>query len=603
MSVSVRPDAPVRSGLLICTALQAILLSFSIFLTINFTGILTPQERLLSVALEANQKHQLDQQTNWFNDMFSECMVFYMEIIRDQNKLLDIVSSRLEQPASHPCDGVRKWLGSAHPTFHGWVETRRFYGVRHIYSDLVRYFSIAQIRSGYFVLSVFAPLVLAGAFILRSKLDFFVIFPFIMSMLVGFSIDNLGGNIAHAPGWFIPTLGVSWIIIYRDSLVTLQRRFFVYTLLACLTTYFDLLHGPLPFIMTTTIIVNHMLYHSHGRPIKDRQWIFEAAGIIALFSMAAVSITLLKMLVAVPFVDHNVFSEIKHLGHRLSSTSGGMNSNPINRFEAIERLWNYRYIYFSGSNVAATAYYVFAGIAWFLVLVSFLFDTISGRIFRHLHAVLILFLCAGLIMGWYLLFTNHSYVHAHFMGRLGIIPASTGIMALIYYCGSYWHLLFFRILGTIAVLSVPIVYIMTLVYPAVAIIPKTILRDRVDVVSCSGDPGLAPDGKPDLVIQFEVKGWSESLVFGQMGLRLERINPPGFYTGVIGAYPIAVLDDRNEPVYNERFAKFSEIRVPQVLVLAICLDGFETVETRYRLVFDLVDPNSVSEYFGLNNLQ
>lgn len=157
MDSSIYPDVRRNAGVLAFTVLMAVLISFAIFLGINFTGTLTSNNRHFSVVLEANQEHLLDQDKNWTNDMFTECMIFYMQMIRDENKIMDIFSSRLQLPVPHPCDSIRLWLESTDRSFHGWVETRRFYGTRHIYSILVRLFSIAQIRSACLFLTLFSP--------------------------------------------------------------------------------------------------------------------------------------------------------------------------------------------------------------------------------------------------------------------------------------------------------------------------------------------------------------------------------------------------------------------------------------------------------------
>ncbi|MGH8497281.1 MAG: hypothetical protein ACRERV_00480 [Methylococcales bacterium] len=132
--------------------------------------------------------------------------------------------------------------------------------------------------------------------------------------------------------------------------------------------------------------------------------------------------------------------------------------------------------------------------------------------------------------------------------------------------------------------------------------PKRILNENIDEVSCSGSSRLTPDGRPDLVIKFEVTGWSKFLAFGRGGLRLERKAPPGLYTSVIGAYPIALLDDGKKTIYNVLPAVFPEILVPQELFISVCPDGYETPDTQYRLLVDFGDRITATEYFKLRDL-
>ncbi|MGH8497282.1 MAG: hypothetical protein ACRERV_00485, partial [Methylococcales bacterium] len=176
--------------------------------------------------------------------------------------------------------------------------------------------------------------------------------------------------------------------------------------------------------------------------------VMEAIGIIVIFSFSAILLTLLKMVAAAPFVNHNVFTEFAHLSLRLSNKAGGIDSTTtISHLQTFEKLWQHSFVYFCGSTIAATAYYVFAAISWFLVAVMILFGAISRKQIKYSREILILFICGALIVVWFYLFNNHTYIDPHFMGRLAIIPASTGIMALLYCCLSKWNHLLYRVNG------------------------------------------------------------------------------------------------------------------------------------------------------------
>src|SRR5205085_8282837 len=101
---------------------------------------------------------------------------------------------------------------------------------------------------------------------------------------------------------------------------------------------------------------------------------------------------------------------------------------------------------------------------------------------------------ASIIVLWYMSFVNHTYIHYQFMGRIGVLPAAAGFMAL----GSASQ----GLLSITGLAAVPIAGLLVLgqrlsLPQIVEVRPE--FQIPVDAATCSNDLPLRPDGKPDIV--------------------------------------------------------------------------------------------------------
>jgi len=573
----------------------AVLLSFLFIIAINFMGTLTSKERIFTVIFDANKKSQLAQYSEPNNDMFTEGAIFFMALDRNKNKLADIFSSKFfSLPNEHPCDGLRSLLeieDNEVQNPNGEPNTRYFYGARHLFSILANFFSINQIRTIYYFLSILSPLLLWGAFFIKSKENFVIISPLILSMLLGFGLGTLGGNIAHAPGYIFPILCLAGVVLCKDHLTDLRKRVFVYAIIAAVTTYFDILTGPLPFVLSITIIVNHMLYHPHQFiHSKSNKWILEIVGLLIIFPLVCALLIFLKLVAAIPYVDYNVFQMfINTLLNRLSSTTTGLDT--ITQSQVFARLWSVRDIYFFYSNISATLYYLLSLTAWILVFIFIILHIVFRIKLSYWREIIVLTIASLLIFIWFSLFTNHTYVHYRFMGRIAIIPASTGIMALMFlgFCNGKVY----KIGRLFAIAIVPITIILTPLSlgSPLTISDISITGDTgIDVVSCSNDLELKSDGITDVILQFKIKR-SESFInisdfIGTQikSIELERINPGGKYSTLPGSFPLGVLDENLKLVNRRDRSVNYGIDLDQNISVAFAADGSDTGESKYVLI-------------------
>ena len=579
------------------TILLVVILSFLGIIAINFTGTLTTKQQIFNVLSEAEKQHEIDSLAEWTkytNDTFTESAIFFMALDRYENKLANIFSSKFSKPLGNDIsDNVRfllKTEGYQSPIIED-PNTRYFYGSRHLFSILANFLGIVQIRDLYFILSVISPLLLWFAFLTKSRFDFILISPIIISMLIGFGLINLGSNIAHAPGFFFPILCLAGVVFYRNKLLDLRKRVFVYAVIASITTYFDTLSGPLPFILSITIIINHMLYH----PIKleeavDRQWIIEAVGLIGLFISVFAMLVLLKLLTAIPFTNYNVFTTFSQtLSLRLSSVDGG--GGAITRAQEWQHLWSVKHLIFYNSGFAATAYFLLSGVAWVLILIVALYHLASRTALACWREIIVLIIASSVIIIWFTIFVNHTYVHAHFMGRIAIIPASAGLMCLIYLGGCLRGA--YKIGRALAIAVCPFVCCLVILFNDPLLTISDIIFDherKIDIVSPSNELSIKPDGIPDIIVKFNLGSLPN---ISKIRINNSKVNkmtllrtstPPGMYSTAQGTFPLAVLDENLRVLNNvDRSIDFS-VGNPREFYLAFPADEFENPDSVYQLI-------------------
>jgi len=603
MNFAIRRAAGAPSGL-VTTILKSALLSFvALVIVMNGLASLTPNSRLISVVSEANRRGELNQWSNTDNDMFTECAMYYMSMLRGQMVIEQLFTSRFDMPASHPCDGVRFLLdGHLDHQPEDSPISRHFYGSRRLFNIVATFLGIAQIRSAYAALSVLAPILLWFALGVRSPVAFLTLSPLILSLLVGFGLSNMGANIAHAPGFFVPILCLCVVAWKRDRLLDPRRRVRAYVVIASVTTYLDILHGPLPCLLFLTIVANHLLFHATGQPSTERrrrpwrswrrvgpwllnkgQWLLEAVGLVLLFAVVFAVFKFVNLLAAALVVNDSAFTTFFNaLSYRLSSTTDG--TDHVTRTQVWERLWSVRGIYFSSSTLSATAYYVMAGVAWIIVVIVTFRDWLLRLEAAYGREVVVLGLASSGVVLWYVLFVNHTYVHYQFMGRIAVLPASAGVMALLYMCRTVQgqHLRRAGILASATVL--PLTAALSFAFPAMRLDEISLYRaQRVDVLSCSNDVRLAADGIPDVVLRARISNVPAILNVIVDGARLERTNPGGVWSTTSGTFPLALLGDELRALNSPDRSVRASIGPAQEIYVAFCSDGTDRTTTKYRL--------------------
>jgi hypothetical protein len=393
--------------------------------------------------------------------------------------------------------------------------------------------------------------------------------PLLLVLLAGFDYSNMGRNIAHAPGFVFPLLMLAGVVFCRDFFTPIPRRFGAYAAIASITTCFDTLSGPLPFILAVTLVVNHFAFNAKRR---DNGWISQAAGLCVLFFAAAAMIIGLRLALVYVVFDINPLGDFsRELAFRMSSVDE--NSVSIARRQVFERLWEGRAISFWGSPAAATLFYLAGALSWCAALILLFMR--RGERYRE---ILLLGISSAVIAIWYVVFVDHTYIHYQFMGRIGVLPAAAGIMALVVLSKGW--------MAIPGIAVVPIVGLIALVQ--FQVVPPRIVeviretRVPVDAASCSNETALQPDGKPDIVWRIVLSGsrfWRPRLT----GVTVNRITPWGVFRTQPGSFPVAVLSVDGRLLSGANRGVHIAIGRRQELLVSICDDGGATPQTQYSI--------------------
>ena len=79
-------------------------------------------------------------------------------------------------------------------------------------------------------------------------------------LALSFSLHLFGGNLGHAPGFFVCWLMLAIFVAAKPWFRTTERRAAFIAAIGMLTIYFDILTGVIPTILALTIVLNHFFY-------------------------------------------------------------------------------------------------------------------------------------------------------------------------------------------------------------------------------------------------------------------------------------------------------------------------------------------------------
>jgi len=538
---------------------------YAAIMAFNFLGTLTPQSRIDKVIRDADKANQLDQTSNVLNDMFTECATLDVQLVRDKNPIHDISGTLFSMPAGHPCDGIKAHLGGLND--QGTPIIKYHYGARYLFAVLSAFLSLENIRSLMAILSIVAPLTLGAAFLFSAPDQFLAISPLVLVLLAGFNSSNLARNIAHAPGFIFPLLALSGVIVFRKYFTRVENRFVAYIAIAALATYFDIMNGPLPFILATTVVVNHFCFNADK---KGPEWFRESVAIGMTFILTFAAIVGLRLAIATIVFGINPLPDFENTLAIRFSTS--VSTLPITRYETLSLLWKTNGNAFFGSGITAKSFYLAGAIAW---IVAFAIVVTRRTAWRE---VSVLFGASAIIAVWYLVFVNHTFVHYAFMGRIGAFIPAAGLMALV--------LTVKRWLSAAVMAALPILWIPALAggtFMKVTVGPLMPMQStKIDVATCSNDLAIAPDGLPDKVISVTLNGPE----YGTSSLKvvvLIRWNPVGVYTTHAASFPVAVLTQEGKLLSAPDRSVSAPLKKQTTLLLAICDDKTDRSDTTYHV--------------------
>lgn len=556
-------------------SLKASIFATIIFTLLNYFGHNVSSDRIFNVINEANIQSQLSQHENLNNNLFNECAMFQMEMDRFSSALKDIFATKFSMLTGHPCDSVRQILAGEVRSTSSDYTARYFYGARHIFSILSSKLTIPDIRKVYSFLSFLAPLLLLVSFAKKSRKHMILFSPLVLSMWLGFNLGNMSGNIAHAPGFFVSIIGISLLVYFHKHLLDRTLRLYAYALVASFAAYFDIMIGLLPFSLAMVILVNHFVFNDQTNlknPTRHNSaWFIDIIAISLLFILVYFFLIIIKLLVVkILFTDYNLLHYLDTLQYRMSSEDISNES----RFTVFKVLWDNKEIYFYNSYFAASFYYISSLLAWLFVLYRSITFWVKYSSIPNLKELTIFSYCSALVLIWYLIFFNHTVVHYQFMGKIAIIPASLGFMALIFIEKKFNFFCLISIL--VLLISILIASFPNSYYKK----PSFLKNDKIDFGSCLDERGRTIDRIADNIFSFEIKRsfYPEYIT----NVAIFRYHPFGVWNShKKGTFPLQILDS------DFRHLESKHIKLGDRLVITYCSDGYDGEDSIFRLVISL----------------
>ena len=172
---------------------------------------------------------------------------------------LQAIDARLRQNENHTCDTLKKTLldASDAPVFSYFHYP---YGARHLEAFVLSLMSFGNARKLYYALSYSSLGLLFAAMLWRDARTALMLAPIPATLALSFSLHLFGGNLAHAPGFFVCWLMLAIFVAAKPLLRTTERRAAFIAAIGILTIYFDLLNGVIPTILALTIVLNHFFF-------------------------------------------------------------------------------------------------------------------------------------------------------------------------------------------------------------------------------------------------------------------------------------------------------------------------------------------------------
>jgi hypothetical protein len=206
-----------------------------------------------------------------------------------------------------------------------------------------------------------------------------------------------------------------------------SNRAALFAALALLMTYFDLLSGALLVTLSLGLVLNHLFYtRPQGETLEPPAYLksicSQSAAIVACFLGGYVFLTGFHLALVSLVHDGALQAFRDGLAVRVSSSDGA--SAHVTDFDLAMRLWERRARLTPFGPGAATWFLLGSGVCWLLAAVTV---WRTGR--RAVYDFGLVAVAASGILAWYLLFTNHSFIHAWFAVRFLALPASYGFVA------------------------------------------------------------------------------------------------------------------------------------------------------------------------------
>lgn len=591
-----------------------------IFVINTISSIVSSSDRIKENIKLSYRMGELEPYRFMNKDNFTECSIITMQIVRHDSYLPDIVDTRLSVSGdNHPCEDLASIAGEPGARSISLGEPASYvnywFGSRYLSGLFLNFTDVGALRTMYLIISYASVLLLIFSAWKRSKRIATVMVPIGISLIFAFGLHNFGENIAHAPGYIAGFLLISYFI-YSRRFSNAETRVSFFSFLGGIICYFDMLHGSIPVMLSLTIISNHFLFVNSdisipGNTPRSRAYaseaFYEALRVFFFIALAILFVYLFKMVVLLMINKHNYFAQVlAQLRFRMGTSVG--TSVPINTSDVFRGLWFVRDRLTHGRSLAEI--FLFGSlVSWCLSLIGMAAIMKKKRDANIVVTdILVLFATAVGVLGWYIMFKNHSYIHKLFSIRISSVVASLGFSAIalltVFYYRNFLkprldlpnssnHRIFTVFFLIVTILSLTSIFTSIRERNIPVLNGEAVfLKDYgVDKVTPS-HTGLRKDGIADGVIRIDLSpatldgGLIHDIVGANENvlISLERSSPMGLWSTSYNSYVLGISLTESGPLINNRDGSVNvPIKKKTRLFAYYGQDGYDTVNSIYTL--------------------
>lgn len=395
-------------------------------------------------------------------DTFTDCLVLQTAIL-DHGHLLDdmfdalIFKESFVKPETrpHPCNTLAKNVsGHGNSESNATITFNRYWmgsaTVARIVLGLTR-ISFESYRQIIFLLSLGCLSLFVLIFVISNGRSSIVFLPVFLSVVVGYGLLIFGQSIAHAPELIVALLLLSVYSLGGLLRSSIRSRALWYSFLGCVCVYFDLLDANVVLIaiLLCCQLVALRIAQADNAHTDDKST--ESGCMVFLrditanwgFLMAGGSAAIILRIAGYSISSHINIGDaaslwVSELSHRVSGTAGPTNTVPSLK-DALLALKQFRGYPFHGflDTRNADAFYGLGLIAWALSLWLCWEGYRKGA---GVSCIAISFImAASLVPGWFLIFKQHTVLHAWMTGRLVSVFCGLGMSLAVYVGWRYWQ--------------------------------------------------------------------------------------------------------------------------------------------------------------------
>jgi hypothetical protein len=290
--------------------------------------------------------------------------------------------------------------------------------------------SIKTYRSLMLVLSWLALILLVVAFFVAYGRISVVFLPLFISLGVGYGLLTMGQSIAHAPEFIVGLLLLSAYCVGKVQQFSLRARAIFYSVLGGVCVYFDVMDSTVVLIAILLCCQLSAPYAARLLKPNKSQTAYSytalAREIVINCSLVLIGgcIAIVARILGYSIVSHASVLEVatdwtSSLSYRIfgSLHDIGTNAQPSLRM----LLWpakHFRQYPFHGffSDIAVDSFYVLSFASWAIAML--LCWKLHRKGVSPVTVALGIVMAAALVPAWFLVFLQHTIVHAWMTGRL-----------------------------------------------------------------------------------------------------------------------------------------------------------------------------------------